>query len=73
MAPDLSLGEILNHRSLPIVSYFRPPNIFTDGRIVAEGAVRIQCAYNSTQCFGEFGAWICARIFRVNSEMASAC
>ena len=72
MASDLSLGEMLDNRSLPIVSYFGSHVLFADGRIVAHGAVRVQCAYNSAQCFRKFGPWIYVRIFRNNVEMASA-
>jgi len=63
VAPDISLREMLSNCSRLIVSYFRSPNLFTDGGIVAHRAVRIR----------EFGPWIYARIFVVNAEMASAC
>lgn len=72
MASHLSLGEMLDNRSLPIISYFGPHVLFADGCIVAHGAVRVQCGYNSTQRFHEFGPWIYVRIFRNNVEMASA-
>ena len=73
MAPDLSLGKMLDNSSFPIVAYFGSLDLFPDGRLVTVGAVWVQCYYNSTQCLCEFGPWIYDRIFRVNAKMASVC
>jgi len=73
VALDLSLREMLDNRSFPIVAYFGSPDLFPGGRLGKVAAIWVQYYYNSTQCFREFGHWVYVRIFRVNAKMASAC
>ena len=63
---------MLDNSPFLVASCYRSPGLLKEGEIVANGAALVQCNYNSTRCFREFGPRISFRIFGINAEMESA-